>query len=160
MVFFVCFSPYESKLCWCMCEKGTIKARNFVCFSNFSMFLNKFSKFVFHWFGILVLVSTRTRVWCEFLVFFEKFLKKWSEKHEFSEINYSFSRNLKSLVHVSGKNSQRILGTVAFFAIRKFFKLFFENLSKNMKLVIKLLCLSKRQPKYQRVETNIYSFRL
>jgi hypothetical protein len=39
-----------------------------------------------------------------------------------------------------------------------FSKCFFENFSKNMKLVIKLLSLSKRQPKYQRVETNMFFF--
>jgi hypothetical protein len=86
-------------------------------------------------------------VWCEFLVFFGEFSRGWSEKHEFSEINYSFSRNSKSLVHVFGKNSQRNLGTVAYFRDKKVFSdRFFGNFSKNMKLVIKLCVCRNDNP--------------
>jgi hypothetical protein len=74
-------------------------------------------------------------------------------------MNYSFPRNSKSLVHVFGKNSQRNLGTVAYFRDKKVFSdRFFENFSENVELVVELLCLSRRQPEYQRVETNTYCF--
>jgi hypothetical protein len=59
---------------------------------------------------------------------------------------------------VLGKQTDDFRNYSVFREKRVFRSIFFENFSKNMKLVIKLLCLSKRQPKYQRVETNINIF--
>jgi hypothetical protein len=90
-----------------------------------------------------------------FHLFFGKFSKKGFEKHEFSEINYSFKKLEKFSACCWEKQSEDSRNGSIFFAIRKFLNRFFENFSKNVKLLAKLLCLLKRQLKYQSVETNI-----
>jgi hypothetical protein len=108
----------------------------------FLIFLKFFGTVTFRFFGFWEIVAINTIVWC----YFETILT----------VEEFYSRNLACWILMYKDIDPRFWGIFWVVPELGLFWLFF-GFFKDAKLGTKLLCLSKRPPKYQKVEINMYS---